>query len=66
MLVLLLKGIVLIHYAMSIDNCCKKPYVILQAQGIMPSEVVVIEPSYELLDSGDLELLDSGDIELLD
>lgn len=32
----------------------------------MPSEVVVIEPSYELLDSGDLELLDSGDIELLD
>lgn len=51
---------------MSIDNCCKKPYVILQAQGIMPSEIIVSEPSYELLDSGDIELLDSGDIELLD
>lgn len=51
---------------MDTNNCCKKPYVILQAQGIMPSEVVATETSYELLDSGDIELLDSGDIELLD
>lgn len=48
-------------------DCCPKPYIIREIQGITgggaqpPSE-----ESFELLDSGDKELLDNGDFELLD
>lgn len=48
---------------MSTDNCCKKPYVILQAQGIMPNEPV--DPQVWQWDDGDsLQWDDGSEVEI--
>jgi len=45
------------------NNCCKKPYVILQAQGIMPSEDA--EPDvWQWDDFDNLQWDDGGDVEI--
>lgn len=48
-------------------ECCPKPYIIKEIQGLMGSGTQVAPQAFfELLDNGDRELLDDGSYELLD